>query len=453
MSLGCRFLWIVFLFLALSVGGCGSPPQEGGSVDTSVAALPPEAAFTSRTPTICVHSNAHGQNALVEVIGIHPVQLRQLAEAELDEAEWAGILAVFVDLGDARPDALPPVVGRYTVASGALRFSPRYGLTPGLDYRVVLSQRQLNKVAPLFLVPQVGDQAGSAPGDISSSPSRMWPLPPRSRPPPEGGDDIETTVRIRARPKVATTVVRQVYPTVDLLPENQLKFYLHFSAPMSQGEAYEHIHLVHSSGKEVDLPFLELDEELWDWEGTRFTLFIDPGRIKREVTPHEELGPVLTRGEVYTLKIAKDWLDAEANLLARPHAKTFRVGPPDFDPPDPNTWTIRLPRVGTRKPLTVTFPEPLDHALLERVVWVADSDGKELPGRIEVGTREELWTFTPGAPWRPGEHRLVALKTLEDLAGNGIGRPFEVDVFQKVTKRVDVKKVEVRISVASDVPE
>ena len=101
----------------------------------------------------------------------------------------------------------------------------------------------------------------------------------------------------------------------------------------------------------------------------------------------------------------------------------------------------------------MTFPEPLDHALLERVVWVADSDGKELPGRVEVEAGEAGWTFTPEAPWQPGEHRLVALTTLEDLAGNGIGRPFEVDVFQKVRKRVDVKKVEVRFSVAPDRPE
>ena len=198
------------------------------------------------------------------------------------------------------------------------------------------------------------------------------------------------------------------------------------------------------------MPFLEVDEELWDWEGTRLTVFFDPGRIKREVTPHEELGPALKAGEVYTLEIDKAWLDAKGNPLAHSYAKKFRVSLPDYDPPDPDTWSIHPPQAGTLNRLTVTFPEPLDHALLQRVLWVAGSDGKELPGQVEVETGEQRWTFTPETPWRKGEHMLVALTTLEDLAGNGIGRPFEVDVFQKVRKRLDVQKVEVRFSVESE---
>jgi len=34
---------------------------------------------------------------------------------------------------------------------------------------------------------------------------------------------------------VATTIVAQVYPSATVLPENQLKFYVQFSAPMSRG--------------------------------------------------------------------------------------------------------------------------------------------------------------------------------------------------------------------------
>ena len=79
-------------------------------------------------------------------------------------------------------------------------------------------------------------------------------------------------------------LARQVYPSADRLPENQLKFYLHFSAPMSQGDCYRHIKLLDARGKAVDLPFLELDQELWDPTGTRFTLFFDPWRIKRAIS-------------------------------------------------------------------------------------------------------------------------------------------------------------------------
>ena len=73
-----------------------------------------------------------------------------------------------------------------------------------------------------------------------------------------------------------------------MLPENLLKFYVHFSAPMSRGNIYDYIRLLNADGKQVELPFLEIDEELWDDSLTRLTLFIDPGRIKRGVLPLEE---------------------------------------------------------------------------------------------------------------------------------------------------------------------
>ena len=50
------------------------------------------------------------------------------------------------------------------------------------------------------------------------------------------------------------TVVEAVYPTAERLPENQLKFYLHFSAPMSRGEAYRRVQLLDEKGKAVELP-------------------------------------------------------------------------------------------------------------------------------------------------------------------------------------------------------
>ena len=48
-----------------------------------------------------------------------------------------------------------------------------------------------------------------------------------------------------------TTRVDHVYPSADVLPDNQLKFYLHFSAPMRRGEAWQHIHLLKQDGQPV----------------------------------------------------------------------------------------------------------------------------------------------------------------------------------------------------------
>ena len=70
--------------------------------------------------------------------------------------------------------------------------------------------------------------------------------------------------------------------------------------------------------------------------------------------------------------------------------------------------------------LVVDFPEPLDRAVLVRALGV------------EKSRQETRWSFTPARPWRSGTHFLVALAILEDLAGNQIGKPFEVDLFERI---------------------
>ena len=60
---------------------------------------------------------------------------------------------------------------------------------------------------------------------------------------------------------------------------------------------------------------------------------------------------------------------------------------------------------------------------------------------------ERRWLFTPKTAWQSGEYKLVAQTLLEDLAGNGIGRPFEVDIFHKIRRRVEIKEVATRFSV------
>jgi len=48
-------------------------------------------------------------------------------------------------------------------------------------------------------------------------------------------------------------------------------------------------------------------------------------------------------------------------------------------------------------------------------------------GDVQTDAGETRWRFTPAAPWRAGEHQLQASSILEDVAGNRIGRPFEVE--------------------------
>ena len=231
-------------------------------------------------------------------------------------------------------------------------------------------------------------------------------------------------------------MVRAVYPSRNVLPENQLKFYLHFSAPMARGEAYRRIHLIEAGGREVEMPFLELGEELWDPSGTRLTLFFDPGRIKRGLKPREEAGPSLEEGKSYTLGIDRGWIDAGGRPLKEGFTKAFRAVAPDDVQPDPSKWKIEPPRAGSRDTLTVHFKKPLDEAMLQRVVGVTDSSGGALRGRIEIDRDETRWRFTPEVPWKAGPHTLSADVELEDLAGNSIARPFEIDVFRPIERKI-----------------
>ncbi|HEY6555587.1 MAG TPA: hypothetical protein VI669_19675, partial [Vicinamibacteria bacterium] len=260
-------------------------------------------------------------------------------------------LEVFVE-GAA---GLPPLLGEMRLEGDALSFEPRFALRPGMRYRVVYHEAK--QAAPVVAVLEV--PAGPA------------------RPP--------------------TALVR-IDPSPDLLPENLLKLYFHFSAPMSRGEAYRRIRLLDERGAALELPFLEIDQELWDPEARRLTLLFDPGRVKRELVPHQEVGPPLRAGSAYTLVVDRDWPDAQGNALVSEARKTFRVGPPDHTPPRTTDWRLGLPTPGTRAPLVVTFPEPLDRALLERVLDVQDGSGDPVSGAVAVVGGDTRWSFTPREP-------------------------------------------------------
>jgi hypothetical protein len=221
-----------------------------------------------------------------------------------------------------------------------------------------------------------------------------------------------------------------------VLPENALKLYIYFSAPMQRGDSWKHVALLREDGSKVDGPFLELDQELWDREQRRFTVLFDPGRIKRGLASLAEAGPALEAGRRYTLVIRREWRDGNGAPLTGEFRKTFVVTPADRTPPDPATWRVDAPKAGGVAPLVITFPKPMDFALLQHEISVAG-----MGGTVAVGGGETEWRFTPERPWSAGEYQIVVRTTLEDLAGNHILRAFDVDVFDKVTPRVAAETV------------
>jgi hypothetical protein len=227
-----------------------------------------------------------------------------------------------------------------------------------------------------------------------------------------------------------------------------LKLYIHFSAPMSRGEAYQRASLLDSTGKRIEFPFLELDQELWDPEGRRLTLLFDPGRVKRDLLPNREVGSPLREGERYVLVVDGGWPDASGRPLAAEFRKPFSAGPADHEMPSEKSWRIEAPKAGAREPLAVHFPEPMDQALLVRVIDIKTPAGEKIAGSIEIDEQETRWRFRPAEPWKAGDYLIDAATLLEDLAGNSLVRPFEVDVFEKVEERVERVSRTLRFNVA-----
>ena len=96
--------------------------------------------------------------------------------------------------------------------------------------------------------------------------------------------------------------------------------------------------------------------------------------------------------------------------------------------------------------MAATFPKPLDRGLLMRALGVR-RDGAAVEGDIAVDAGETRWTFTPKDAWRAGRYELLALDILEDLAGNQIGRAFEVDNFETVDKSPDPQSIRLAFTV------
>jgi hypothetical protein len=131
-----------------------------------------------------------------------------------------------------------PVLGQFEEEGNAVVFKPVVPLTSGLDYEIFY-QKEI--VGSIFI-----------------------PLPVNAK----------------------QTALVNVFPTADTLPENLLKIYLQFSAPMREGEALQYVHLLNENKDTLHDIFLDLQPELWNKERTALTLWLDPGRIKRDLIPN-----------------------------------------------------------------------------------------------------------------------------------------------------------------------
>jgi hypothetical protein len=357
----------------------------------AVAALVLSACGGTPAPTIEIVGGP--RPTAIEIRGLPAKDLRALSAATLGQGEWNAILRVTVGSGPGQPPPQPslPMAGDYRVDGAVVRFTPMFGFDAGRGYGVHFDPTKI-------------------PG---ADPSERWRQP------------VSQIIGIAASERTVTTTVRQIYPSGSELPENTLRFYIEFSGPMGRGEALPHIRLVDEDGTEVVDPFLPVEAEFWSPDRTRFTLFFDPGRVKRGIKPNRDLGRALVAGRRYALVIDDKWLDGGGAPLKAAHRHAFTAVAPIERALDPTTWTITPPAPAGRAPLTVTFPWSLDHGLLNRALAVHGPSGP-VAGEARIEANEARWVFVPAEPWPAGEHTLAIAPHLEDPAGNRLGRAFEV---------------------------
>lgn len=362
-------------FIALAIAGCGRP-----AAPLSVSIVPATASA----------------KAFITVAGFSSDELSSLTRASFNRDQWLALMRVAVDGPDEKN---PPVAGQYRVSSTSVDFVPTFPFDPGRGYAVAID------------------------------PSKL--------PTPRSAPSFRTVVVMPAESRSPTTTVTRVLPTSPVLPENLLRIYLEFSAPMAREHGRDFLKLVevtkNAQEAEVKDAFLALDVDFWSPDGRRYTLLLDPGRVKRGILPNDQFGRALKPGHRYALIVDQKWRDEHGQPLAAPFRYEFGVGPADMRPIDPSSWKVQGPSSVVQGPLLVQFPRPLDHGLLQRALGV-QRDGKPIDGEISIGANETEWRFTPKEPWQTGAYELVILSILEDPMGNKIGRSFDVDKFTEIDK-------------------
>jgi hypothetical protein len=272
--------------------------------------------------------------------------------------------------------------GRFEVgSSGELRFVPRFPLVRGMAYSLLLDGAEV---------------ASTTPASPSATPA---------------------------------TEVQAIYPTANHVPVNLLKIYLQFSAPMAEGQSQRAVQVVRAdNGQALDGVFLPMEPELWDRARTRLTLLLDPGRIKRGLAPHVEIGYPLREGVAVIVRVDNHMMDANGTSLVAGMERCYQVVAAERRHVSPVAWRVQPPRGDSLESVHVEFDRPLDRALLRHALLVHDGDGNVVDGKMSIHEGEGGWSFAPVDRWRCERYTISVDPRLEDLAGNSLTRVFDRDL-------------------------
>ncbi len=223
--------------------------------------------------------------------------------------------------------------------------------------------------------------------------------------------------------------VQNLYPNSSELPSNLLKWYVEFSKPVNPTNIYDHISLIDNrTQKKVDRALLPLETPLLSNDGKLLTLWIEPGRQKRDLGPNKRLGKVLEIGESYTLKIDGNLKDAKGIPMKSDFRFSFKVSEADRTQPNINNWKFDLPKPNTENALIIHLNDNLDYGSLTHNLKIYDDENKHVEGVFTIDSNNKKVMFTPFNQWKSKSYVLKCNKLIEDVAGNNLERLFDRNV-------------------------
>ena len=300
-----------------------------------------------------------------------------------DHIDYSELLQVYVGNDMDCCTNMDPIAGSYEADNGTVKFIPRFGFVEGQDYVIRVQRWSEDKE---------GDDNGVF---YNLTPFTIQPNTPIVKP-----------------------EVTAIYPSGDILPENTLRFYIHFSTPMKPHVAFEYIKLVDTSGNVDDAAFMQFKQELWSEDRRRLTVLIDPGRIKRNVSTNLSLGPALHKGESYQFVVEEGWPTANGTETLASFSKSYFVSDALRELPNSENWEITAPAIRTKDTLEIQFDRPFDHQLLHKDIKVFSAAGEEIQGEVLIRNHETEWHFRPNEAWVNERIHIVVDSELEDVAGN-----------------------------------
>ena len=287
-------------------------------------------------------------------------------------------LKVFVGRRDKCCKTSTPMAGQYRVSGTRITFDPVFEFIEGQSY-TVMSRDRIAEYLPSPTLTEFTIQPG-----VPAQPPEVVAIYP-------GGDDI---------------------------PENTLRFYIHFSTPMQPHRSTEFIKLIDDSGTTDSAAFMAFKQELWSEDRTRLTLLMDPGRIKRGVQQNLALGPALQQNNRYSIVVEAGWPSANGKQKAPRFEKVFSVSPALRTLPSTALWSIAPPRAQSVDALVIEFDRQFDHQLSQSSIRILDTNGRFIPGKVSVENYEKTWRFEPQSKWRNEKVLIVVDARFEDIAGN-----------------------------------